>query len=58
MNSRKNRVSEKDVEKLDKVLVLKDGELEYFGTNKECLANSPTYKRMVELQTLESELEG
>lgn len=46
------------VEKLDKVLVLKDGELEYFGTNKECLANSPTYKRMVELQTLESELEG
>lgn len=46
------------VEKLDKVLVLKDGELEYFGTNKECLENSPTYKRMVELQTLESELEG
>jgi ATP-binding cassette subfamily B protein len=46
------------VEKLDKVLVLNDGELEYFGTNKECLENSPTYKRMVELQTLESELEG
>ena len=46
------------VEKLDKVLVLNEGELEYFGTNKECLANSPTYKRMVELQTLESELEG
>ena len=46
------------VEKLDKVLVLNEGELEYFGTNKECLENSPTYKRMVELQTLESELEG
>lgn len=46
------------VEKLDKVLVLNNGELEYFGTNKECLENSPTYKRMVELQTLESELEG
>ena len=46
------------VEKLDKVLVLKDGEVEFFGTNKECLENSPTYKRMVELQTLESELEG
>lgn len=46
------------VEKLDKVLVLNEGELEYFGTNKECLKNSPTYKRMVELQTLESELEG
>ena len=46
------------VEKLDKVLVLKDGEVEFFGTNKECLENSPTYKRMVDLQTLESELEG
>lgn len=46
------------VEKLDKVLVLKEGEVEFFGTNEECLKNSPTYKRMVELQTLESELEG
>lgn len=46
------------VEKLDKVLVLKEGKVEYFGTNKECLENSPTYKRMVELQTLENELEG
>ena len=46
------------VEKFDKVFVLNEGELEYFGTNKECLKNSPTYKRMVELQTLESELEG
>lgn len=46
------------VEKLDKVLVLKEGIVEYFGTNKECLENSPTYKRMVELQALENELEG
>lgn len=46
------------VEKLDKVLVLKDGMVEYFGTNKECMKNSPTYKRMVELQRLENELEG
>ena len=46
------------VEKLDKVLVLKEGAVEFFGTNEECLQNSPTYKRMVELQTLESELEG
>lgn len=46
------------VEKLDKVLVLKDGKVEFFGTNKECMENSPTYKRMVELQTLENELEG
>lgn len=46
------------VEKLDKVLVLKDGKVEFFGTNKECMENSPTYKRMVELQTLEDELEG
>lgn len=46
------------VEKLDKVLVLKEGKVEYFGTNKECLEHSPTYKRMVELQTLENELEG
>lgn len=46
------------VEKLDKVLVLKDGKVEFFGTNKECLKSSPTYKRMVELQTLEKEMEG
>ena len=46
------------VEKLDKVLVLKEGKVEYFGTNKECKLHSPTYKRMVELQTLENELEG
>lgn len=46
------------VEKLDKVLVLKEGKVEYFGTNDECLIHSPTYRKMVELQTLEKELEG
>lgn len=46
------------VEKLDKVLVLSEGKLEYFGTNSECLIHSPTYKKMVELQKLENELEG
>lgn len=45
------------VEKLDKVLVLKEGKVEFFGTNEECLKFSPTYKKMVELQTLEKELE-
>jgi ATP-binding cassette subfamily B protein len=46
------------VEKLDKVLVLNEGKVEYFGTNEECMLHSPTYKRMVELQTLEKEMEG
>lgn len=46
------------VEKLDKVLVLNNGKVEYFGTNAECMEHSPTYKRMVELQTLEQEVEG
>jgi len=46
------------VEKLDKVLVLKEGRVEYFGTNDECLIHSTTYRKMVELQTLEKELEG
>ncbi len=46
------------VEKLDKVLVLKEGRVEYFGTNDECMIHSPTYRKMVELQTLEKELEG
>lgn len=45
------------VEKLDKVLVLNEGKVEFFGTNKECLVHSPTYRKMVELQALENELE-
>ena len=46
------------VQGLDKILVLKDGEVEAFGTHEECLKNSKTYARMVELQTLEKEMEG
>ena len=43
---------------LDKIIVLNDGEVEAFGTHNECLEKSKTYARMVELQTLEEELEG
>ena len=45
------------VKDLEKILVLKDGGVEAFGTHEECLKNSKTYARMVELQTLEKELE-
>lgn len=43
---------------LDKVLVLNDGKIEAFGTHEECLNNSKIYARMVELQTLEKEMES
>lgn len=43
---------------LDKIVVMKDGKIEFFGTHEECVKNSKTYARMVELQTLEKELEG
>ena len=43
---------------LDKIIVLNDGELEAFDTHKNLLKISPTYKRMVELQELEKEVEG
>ena len=43
---------------LDKILVLNEGKVEAFGTHEECLANSKVYARMVELQTLEKEMEG
>lgn len=42
---------------LDKIIVLNEGQVEAFGTHEECLAKSKTYARMVELQTLEKELE-
>ena len=35
-----------------------NGMIEAFGTHEECLHNSKTYARMVELQSLEEELEG
>lgn len=46
------------VKSLDKILVLKDGKVDAFGTHDECLEKSRVYARMVELQTLEKELEG
>ena len=43
---------------LDKILVLNDGCVEAFGSHEECLKNSKTYAKMVELQSLEEEMEG
>ncbi len=51
-----SRVS--SVKGLDKIIVMNNGEVEAFGTNEELMLSSPTYKKMVELQTLEKELEG
>lgn len=44
------------VSKLDKIVVLNEGKLEAFGTPKNLMKISPTYKKMVELQKLEDEL--
>ncbi len=41
---------------MDKILVLKDGHVEAFDTPKKLLKTSPTYKKMVYLQKLESEI--
>lgn len=46
------------VKALDKIIVMNDGKVEAFGTHDECLKNSKTYTRMVELQSLEKEMEG
>ena len=46
------------VKALDKMIVMNDGKVEAFGTHEECLKNSKTYTRMVELQSLEKEMEG
>lgn len=46
------------VQKLDKILVMNDGRVEAFGTHKELLKTSSTYKHMVELQRLENEVEN
>ncbi len=43
------------VSKLDKVIVLNDGEVEAFGSPKELLATSKTYARMALLQELDRE---
>lgn len=46
------------VKALDKIIVMNDGKVEAFGPHEECLKNSKTYTRMVELQSLEKEMEG
>lgn len=46
------------IQKLDKILVMNDGRVEAFGTHKELLKTSSTYKHMVELQQLENEVEN
>lgn len=46
------------VSHLDRIIVLKDGQLEAFGKHDELLKVSPTYQKMVYLQQLEREVEG
>ena len=41
---------------LDRIIVLKDGKVDAFGTHEECLQQSKVYARMVELQSLEEEI--
>lgn len=46
------------VKSLDKIMVFNKGKLEAFGNHEECLEKSKTYRRMVELQSLDEEVEG
>ncbi len=46
------------VSKFDKILVLNNGEVEAYGSPKELLTTSETYKRMVVTQKLQKEVEG
>ena len=46
------------VNHLDKIIVLNEGKLEAFGSPKELMKTSQTYKTMVYLQELEREVEG
>lgn len=46
------------VARMDKILVLNDGEVEAFGSAKKLEECSPTYKKMIVLQELEREVEG
>ena len=45
------------IKTLDRILVLNKGKVEAFGTHKELLKKSPTYKKMVHLQALEKSLD-
>ena len=46
------------VSHLDRIIVLNNGRLEAFDNHENLLKISPTYQRMVFLQTLEKEMEG
>ena len=46
------------VSHLNRILVLNDGRVEAYDTHDNLLKISPTYQRMVYLQTLEKEVEG
>ena len=46
------------VSNMDRILVLNDGEVEAFDTPQKLLEISPTYQKMVYLQSLEKEIEG
>lgn len=46
------------VSRFDKIIVMKDGEVEAFASPEELLKISPTYQKMVRLQALENEIKG
>ena len=46
------------IKHLDKIIVLKEGKLEAFGSHEELMKTSEAYQRMVYLQELEAEVEG
>ena len=64
MSERKNKTTlivasrVSTVSRLDKIIVLNEGELEAFDTPDNLLKTSPTYQKMVKLQELEKEVEG
>ena len=64
MSERKNKTTlivasrVSTVSRLDKIIVLNEGELEAFDTPNNLLKTSPTYQKMVKLQELEKEVEG
>lgn len=51
-----SRVS--SVRNFDRIIVMKNGTVEAFGTHEELLSTSPTYQKMVELQHLQDQVEA